>query len=57
MSGTSFDPSQFWRERLGGNIDLNSVGRSASALDPFLCRLRAEIPNRQLFVFEKESRS
>jgi hypothetical protein len=57
MSDASFDPSQFWRERLGGDVDLNSVGRSVSALDQFARRLRAEIPSRQLFVFEKESRS
>ena len=57
MSDASFDPSQFWREQLGGNVDLNSAGRSVSALDQFARRLRAEIRNRQLFVFEKESRS
>jgi SAM-dependent methyltransferase len=34
-----------------------AVGRSASALDQFLRRLRVEIPNQQLFVIEKESRS
>jgi hypothetical protein len=54
MSDASFDPSQFWRERLGGDVDLNSVGRSVSALDQFLRRLRVEIMNQQLFIFEKE---
>jgi hypothetical protein len=57
MNPASFDPSQFWRERLGRGLDLNSAGRSVSALDQFVDRHRAEIPNRQLFVFEKESRS
>jgi hypothetical protein len=57
MSDASFDPSRFWRERLGGNAYLDSVGRSVSALDRFVRRLRVEISNRQLFVFEKESRS
>jgi SAM-dependent methyltransferase len=45
VSDASFDPSQFWRDRLGGDVDLNSVGHRSlgTAYNAHIYQRRQEV--------------
>jgi SAM-dependent methyltransferase len=53
MSDTSFDSNQFWRERLGGEVDLDSVGHRSlgAAYNAHIYQRRQEVLSDTLQEF------